>query len=267
MGRSGAGSPRPAATLRPVPGTSSIVPPMNDPVADLLAALASGPRNFYDLEDHLIDLGYDLGDDPDAVLEAIIETSSRLLELEDAVVVDPVALFEGTVFTVDFSESHELLDHQADLLLVDAVAECHLPLMIDGEPAGVDTHDKGYRLHHTRWLHLTEPGVLTGFEITEGRLNVVPRLGEEPSMEDAARIRGVLANVAATVAESGAPMELEPLLFEIAVAAGDPAFGRVLPPITAILEAAGLEYENMMVVPVGFDWDAWYSDPDFGGVD
>lgn len=91
---------------------------MSDPVADLIEALANGPRGFYDLEDHLVELGYDLGDDPDSALEAIIERSGRLIELDDAVVVDPVSLFEGTTFTVDFSESHDLLDHQADLLVV-----------------------------------------------------------------------------------------------------------------------------------------------------
>jgi hypothetical protein len=231
---------------------------MPDPVADLLAALADGPRNFYDLEDHLIELGYELGDDPDAALDALIESSDRIIELEDAVVVDSVSLFEGTVFTVDFSESHDLLDHQADLLLVDLVSECHLPLLIDGEPAGVNTHDKGYRLHHTKWLHLTEPGVLTGFEIVEGALNVVPRLGEEPTTEDAARLRSVLVNAAKVMGETGLPMELEPLLFEVAVAEGEPAFKRLLPPLTAIIEDAGLEYENLMIVPAGFDWDAWY---------
>ncbi len=231
---------------------------MPDPVADLLAALADGPRNFYDLEDHLTELGYEMGDDPDAALDALIEGSDRIIELEDAVVIDPVALFEGTVFTVDFSESHDLLDHQADLLLVGLVAECHLPLLIDGEPVGVNTHDKGYRLHHTRWLHLTEPGVLTGFEIVDGSLNVVPRLGEEPTIEDARRIHGTFLNAAKVMTESQLPMELEPLLFEIAVADGDPAFKRLLPPITRIIDAAGLEYENLMIVPAGFDWDGWY---------
>jgi hypothetical protein len=235
---------------------------MSDPVADLLAVLAAGPRNFYDLQDHLIELGYDLGDDPDAALESLIGGSDRILELEDAVVVDPVSLFEGAVFTVDFSESHDLLDHQADLLLVDAVAECHLPLLIDGEPLGVNTHDKGYRLHHTRWLHLTQPGTLTGFEITEGRLNVVPRLGEEPVPEDARRLHGTFLNAAKLMGETGVPMELEPLLFEIAVAEGEPAYRGVLAPITRIIEAAGLEYENMLIVPAGFDWDAWYSEQD-----
>jgi hypothetical protein len=235
---------------------------MPDPVADLLAALADGPRNFYDLEDHLIELGYELGDDPDAALDALIESSDRIIELEEAVVIDPVALFEGTVFTVDFSDSHDLLDHQADLLLVDLVSECHLPLLIDGEPAGVATHDKGYRLHHTKWLHLTEPGALTGFEIVDGSLNVVPRLGEEPTIEDARRIHGTFVNAAKVMTETKLPMELEPLLFEIAVAEGEPAFKRLLPPITRIIEAAGLEYENLMIVPAGFDWDAWYEAQD-----
>lgn len=231
---------------------------MPDPVADLLAALADGPRNFYDLEDHLIELGYELGDDPDAALDALIESSDRIIELEDAVVIDPVALFEGTVFTVDFSESHDLLDHQADLLLVDLVSECHLPLLIDGEPVGVNTHDKGYRLHHTKWLHLTQPGTLAGFEIVDGSLNVVPRLGEDPTIENARRIHGTFVNAAKVMTETRLPMELEPLLFEIAVADGEPAFKRLLPPITRIIEAAGLEYENLMIVPAGFDWDSWY---------
>jgi hypothetical protein len=233
---------------------------MPDPVADLLAALADGPRNFYDLEDHLIELGYELGDDPDAALDALIESSDRIIELEDAVVIDPVALFEGTVFTVDFSESHDLLDHQADLLLVDLVSECHLPLLIDGEPVGVNTHDKGYRLHHTKWLHLTESGTLTGFEIVDGSLNVVPRLGEVPAIEDARRIHGTFVNAATLMNETKLPMELEPLLFQIAVSEGEPAFKRMLPPITRIIAAAGLEYENLMVVPAGFDWDAWYQE-------
>ncbi len=233
---------------------------MPDPVADLLAALADGPRNFYDLEDHLVELGYELGDDPDAALDALIESTDRIIELEDAVVVDPVALFGGTVFTVDFSESHDLLDHQADLLLVDLVSECHLPLLIDGEPVGVNTHDKGYRLHHTKWLHLTQPGTLTGFEIVDGALNVVPRLGEEPTVEDARRIHGTFANAVKVMTETKLPMELEPLLFQLAVADGDPAFKRLLPPITAIIETAGLEYENLMIVPAGFDWDAWYQE-------
>jgi hypothetical protein len=233
---------------------------MPDPVADLLAALADGPRNFYDLEDHLIELGYELGDDPDAALDALIESSDRIIELEDAVVIDPVALFEGTVFTVDFSESHDLLDHQADLLLVDLVSECHLALLIDGEPVGVNTHDKGYRLHHTKWLHLTESGTLTGFEIVDGSLNVVPRLGEVPAIEDARRIHGTFVNAATLMNETKLPMELEPLLFQIAVSEGEPAFKRMLPPITRIIAAAGLEYENLMVVPAGFDWDAWYQE-------
>jgi hypothetical protein len=233
---------------------------MPDPVADLLAALADGPRNFYDLEDHLIELGYELGDDPDAALDALIESSDRIIELEDAVVIDPVALFEGTVFTVDFSESHDLLDHQADLLLVDLVSECHLALLIDGVPVGVNTHDKGYRLHHTKWLHLTEHGTLTGFEIVDGSLNVVPRLGEEPAIEDARRIHGTFVNAATLMNETKLPMELEPLLFQIAVSEGEPAFKRLLPPITRIIAAAGLEYENLMVVPAGFDWDAWYQE-------
>lgn len=230
---------------------------MPDPIADLIDALSDGPRNFYDLEDHLIELGYDLGPDPDAALEALIDRSNRIVELEEAVVVDPIALFDGTTFTADFSESHDLIDHQADLLLVALLAESQLPLSIDGEDTGVVTHDKGYRLHHTRWLHLTEPGVLTGFRLEDGRIDVIPRLDDAMLASDVSVIVGALERFGQVMSETKLPMELEPVLFEIAAAGDRSAFGRVLPPMTRLLEDAGLEYENMMIVPAGFDWDEW----------
>lgn len=132
-----------------------------------------------------------------------------------------------------------------------------MPLFIDGQPTGLLTHDKGYRLHHTKWLHFTETGVLTGFQITEGRINVIPALNETPPDVDASRLHGTLVKLGAVMAETGLPMELEPVLFEIAVSEGEPAFEGLLPPLTAIIAAAGLEFENLMIVPAGFDWDEW----------
>lgn len=228
---------------------------MRDPIEDLLEELSAGPRNFYDLEDRLIELGHDLGDDPDAALEALIESTDRIVELDDATVLDPLALLAGVTFTADFSESHELLDHQIDLVLVDLVAELQLPLTIDGEDTGLRTHDKGYRLHHHRWLHLTDPEQLTGFAVSPEGFDVVPAIGDDPDPDDDGPLAILWRQVAAKIAEAGVPVELEPLLLEMAATG---VFQGTVPPVTWMLDGAGLEAENMMVVPRGFDWDAWY---------
>ncbi|MDH4115908.1 MAG: hypothetical protein OEW30_00770 [Acidimicrobiia bacterium] len=232
---------------------------MRDPIADLVDALSVGPRNFYDLEDHLTDLGHDLGEDPDAVMEALIEGSGRFIELEEAVVIDPLSLFDGVTFTVDFSESHDLLDHRPDLLFVETVSELQLELLIDGEATGLRTYDKGYRLHHPRWLHLTEEGRLTGFKIQGGTLDVLTRVEPVPDSESSAALVRAFQRLGEAMAESGLPMELEPVLFELAAAGDRRLFSGVMPPVTHLLEVAGLEHENMLIVPAGFDWDAWLS--------
>lgn len=227
---------------------------MRDVISDLLAELAEGPRNFYDLEDRLIELGHDLGDDPDAALEVLIDSTERLVELDDATVLDPHTLLSGVTFTVDFSESHDLVDHQVDLALVELLAESQLPLVIDGEAAGVNTHDKGYRLHHQRWLHLTQDEVLTGFTVEDGELRVDTQV-DEPEIDDQSALMTVLRRIADAFEDAGAPVEVEPLLMEIA--AKGVLTGTLLP-FTELFERVGLETENMLVVKTGFDWDAWF---------
>lgn len=228
---------------------------MRDPIEDLHAELADGPKNFYDLEDRLIELGHDLGDDPDLGLEQLLE-GTDLVELDDATVLDPHAVLSGVTFTVDFTESHDLLDHQVELVLVEMLAERQLPLIIDGEDSGVATYDKGYRLHHHRWLPLTEAEVLTGFTRRDDGLHVTPQI-EEPEIPDDAPIMQLLQQIAANIDDIGAPVELEPLLLEIA--ARGVLVGTLLP-IGELLDRAGLETENMMVVRTGFDWESWYDD-------
>jgi hypothetical protein len=226
---------------------------MRDPIEDLYSELADGPRNFYDLEDRLIELGHDLGEDPDGALEQLLEETD-LLELDDATVLDPHALLDGVTFTVDFSHSHELLDHEVDLALVQLLAERQLPLVVDEEATGVATFDKGYRLHHHRWLPFTEMEVLTGFTVRDGALHVTSQIAE-PEMPDDSPLLTLLGEVAENIEQAGVPIEVEPLLLEI-VSKG--VFAGTLLPISELLERVGLEIENQMVVNQGYDWDAWY---------
>lgn len=241
---------------------------MRDVMADLFEALSSGPKNFYDLEDHLIELGHDLGDDPDAGLDALLASADRIIELDDATVLDPIPILSGVTFTVDFSESHDLLDHQIDLVLVELLAENQVPLSIDGEDTGVSTHDKGYRLHHQRWLHLTDPEQVTGFTFSAEGLDVTPAVGPDPVLDPESPLGLLLAEVARRIEAAGVPAEVEPLLFEIA---SKGVFAGTLPPITWMLDDVGLECDNMMVVPKGFDWEAWFDaqaaefESEFGG--
>lgn len=241
---------------------------MRDVMADLFEALSSGPKNFYDLEDHLIELGHDLGADPDAGLEALLDAADRIIELDDATVLDPLPLLSDVTFTVDFSESHDLLDHQIDLVLVELLAENQVPLSIDGEAAGVNTHDKGYRLHHQRWLHLTDPEQVTGFRFSAEGLEVTPAVGHDPEFDLESPLGVLLSEIAQRIEAAGVPVEVEPLLFEIASRG---VFAGTVPPITWMLDDVGLECDNMMVVPKGFDWEAWYDaqaaefESEFGG--
>jgi hypothetical protein len=112
----------------------------------------------------------------------------------------------------------------------------------------------GYRLHHQRWLPLTEPEVLTGFVVRDGAMHVIPQIAE-PELADDAPIMVLLASVAANIENAAVPVEVEPLLLEIAAKG---VFTGMLLPITELLERVGLEVENLMVVKEGFDWDAWY---------
>jgi hypothetical protein len=226
---------------------------MRDPIEDLYAELASGPKNFYDLEDRLVELGHDLGEDPDGALEQLLDETD-LVELDDATVLDPHALLEDVTFTADFSASHDLLDHETDLSLVQLLAERQLPLFVDGEPTGVATFDKGYRLHQHRWLPLTEVEVLTGFTFRDGELHVSPQIAE-PEIADDAPVVVLLGQIAENIQEAGVPIEVEPLLLEI-VARG--VMTGTLLPLSELLERVGLEIENQMVVNQGYDWDAWY---------
>lgn len=227
---------------------------MRDPIEDLQAQLAGGAKNFYELEDRLIELGHDLGDDPDIALEQLLE-GTDFVELDDATVLDPHSLLDEVTFTADFTHSHDLLDHQIDLALVELLAERHLPLVIDGEPSGVSTFDKGYRLHHQRWLPLTEAEVLTGFTLRGGELHVTSQI-EEPEIADDAPILVLLSKIADNIESTAVPVEIEPLLIEV-VSKG--VFAGTVLPITELLDRVGLEVENMMVVKAGFDWDAWYA--------
>ncbi len=250
--------------------------------ASILDALALAlsrspvPRPSEDLADELVEMGLDMGTDPEDRLYGAIQDDSRFAPARDGMVFLP-ALLEGTRWTAAVEAEHAQEDFvrlDVDLgiliwwLIVDEVSliddeggELGL-LEVDG--IDVDGADTDVLFGPAGWL---EPfaGRLAIIEVVGGALRLSACEQEpSPTTRQVDAIRSGFERAARTESYSDVmadePVELTFAMGEAvtieALVADRGAFVDEQPPRhNALLEAAGLQRRGPIVAAADFDWD------------
>ena len=230
---------------------------MPDLTAAIVEHISRRPSTVEEVVEALGDSGVDLGPEPAEAVEEAADAAARIYPLADERLVDVLTVLDGVTFTVAISDT---LDeegavwehHWTDLSPVWWIAATGVPLTVDGAHTNLVTGEDV--IHEDRWIGGVEPGVLTGFRLRNGTLDVLPQVRPTPGAPGG--LVAVFRDLAAVVEENRAPAEVDPFLFEIMVD-NRPAIGSILPPLTVIAAEAGMEVSDGYLVTAGWDWDEW----------
>lgn len=233
---------------------------MPDLTAAVLSALAAGPAGTDEVIERIRAEGVDVGPEPEDMVDEIVASTARIYVLADERMIDLLTVMDGLTFTVPVSDTLDLEGsiwehHWTDLCPVWWMAAAELPLTVGGAHTGLVTGAD--LLHEGRWLDRVVEGVLTGFRLRNGTLDVVPAVDPPPAVT--AGIRDVFRRLAELVEEHRAPAEVDPFVFEMLVDSRS-AVPAVVPPITELAAAAGLEVDDGYLVTSGWNWDDWMDD-------
>lgn len=229
----------------------------------------TGPLSLEEAAGLLVAQGVQLGPDPEERLERVLLADDRFHELADERVAAVLALVEGTVLTHRLSAAEVaggFVATDVDLDLVASLVELDL-LATDGgaldvvypEPDGPeDLPEEGALVGPGGWLGDATAGDLVDLRLSGGLVAV-------EVVADLAPVEPVATALAGAADPEEEPVELVDLVLE-AMAAAPSAFRRPVPPLSEVLEVAGLEVEDGLVAPAGFDWAGWHGDRALAGV-
>jgi hypothetical protein len=230
---------------------------MPDLTTAILEHISRRPSTVDEVVEALQASGMDLGPEPFDAVEAVADAAARIYPLADERLVDVLTVLEGVTFTVAVSDTLDeegtvWEQHWTDLSPVWWIAATGVPLTVEGGHTNLVTAED--TIHEERWIGGVEPGLLTGFRLRNGTLDVTPRIRPAPPVPDG--LVAVFRELAAVVDENRAPAEVDPFLFEIMVD-NRPVIGSVLPPLTVLAAEAGMEVSDGYLVTAGWDWDEW----------
>lgn len=223
---------------------------------------ADGPMLLADLVARVQAEGFDLGEDPEAVLDEALLELDELDELPDGRHVHLATVVDGAVAT-SWVSAEELaagvvrLHTDLELLLVPADDE--FPLA-GGGTATVDLSERDIEADGMSawilsgpagWLDGLQPGELIACRFTGGRLH----LGPAGPLGDAEAAAAALAEVFAAQSPQAARIETRHLLLAVLIDRPE-VLRQPLPPLSTLLTAAGLETFGDWVGERGAPWGA-----------
>lgn len=252
------------------------MPSPQEPTALQAAAQAllrrHGAMDLSALAARLLAEGFDLGGEPEAVLDHELVARDDLDELPDGRQLDLATTVDGAVATTRLSAEEITtalvrVEPELELLLLPDVDAFPLPdghraeLALRG--AGEDPEaDLGVWLASgpPGWLDHLRAGELAAFRLTGGALHVQP--AGTPADPDGAV--AALADAFDEHSVDDEPIETRQLLLAVLVD-WPHVLREPLPPLTDLLDAAGLEIDGDWVGEQATDWGSWGSDDEAWG--
>jgi hypothetical protein len=220
------------------------------PAGDLYARLSD------DLDIDEEEAAEAVGDDPDLVLLAG-ERLGVASDLVDGTVLAhrvTEAEVEGglVIADPDLGPLARFLDENGMLRLAGGSAV----EVFSADDMGIGEGDGDVLVGPPGWLGDVEPGDLLGFRLNAGEIELIPDVAEPPVSDlMLAQLRAAYDRFDDS---DGKPVALDELFYEVAAAAPGLVKGAVLPPLSTLVAASGLEISHGYVAPTGTDWDMFW---------